>query len=330
MINNNSPVRGLVEGALSAALMGLFVLLGLYIPLLLPISSLLFPIPLILMVYRNGLKKAVMSLVVAYLLLLMLFPDPLTVTVLVIQFGLMGLLLGLLFKNHVSAGKSIAIGTLAAACLTLIILGFTLLIMGVNPLQLEEQLELIVEESIAYYEETDMLTEVDTAELRETVYGTMRMLALLAPGILIISSMLSTLLTYLLSRAVMVRMNKDIPPLPPFSRWTYPWYTVWGVIVGLGLTLIGDRYEFVLIATVGKNMLYVFGVSFLLLGLSVAAYYYKKLQISPWIKLIFVFLLAMWPFTPFLLIGVGVMDPLLDVRRINNNTDSGDKGEYKH
>lgn len=316
-VSNNTPTRGLVEGAFFAAIAVVIAAIGLYLPWLLFITGLLFPIPMVVMVFRNGLKRALMSLTVCFLLLLILYPEPVSVSLLIIQFGPLGLLIGLLFKNGVSAGKSIVIGAITAACLTLVVITFTALITGINPFNIEEQIQTTLDSSIDFYEEAGMLKNVDVDELRETMQQSINMMSLLLPGILIIGAMLSTMLTYFIARAVMSRLGYSIVKMPPFSEWTFPWYTVWGIIIGLGLTLIGDRYEINLMATMGKNILYIFGISFILLGVSVATYYYKRLPLATWIKLIFIFLLALWPFTPFLLMGVGIIDPLMDIRKLN-------------
>ena len=319
-MTNTKSTRALVEGSFLAALSVLIAAIGLYLPWVFFATGLLFPLPLILMVYRHGFKKGIMSLVVTCVLLLMLYPDPFSVMLLMIQLGPVALVLGLLFKNQVSAGKSIIIGTIMAATLTVVVMGLMMLLLSINPFDITDNLQSIMEKSQQFYQDTGLLNGIDANEIQEVMQSTAYVITLLLPAILITSAMISTLLTYLLARAVMVRLNCSVSPLAGFSRWTYPWYTLWGLIVGLALTLIGDSYEIAIISQIGKNILYIFGIAFMILGLSVAVYYYKKITWHKVIKIILVILLIIWPYTPFVLVIIGILDPLLDTRKLNSNS----------
>ncbi|MBM7856101.1 uncharacterized protein YybS (DUF2232 family) [Desulfohalotomaculum tongense] len=321
MTSNNSS-RSIVEGALFAALTAVIALAGFFIPPLLVVVGVLIPLPLTLMVYRQGLKKGFLSLVTAYILLLILFTEPLSVTALIMQSAPLGLLLGLLFKNKISAGKSIAACTAASAVLTFTVLIFIGLLTGISLSDIENQAQMAVEQSLQFYHNAGLLKNVDADEMQKSMKQTLHLMTILLPGILIIGAVFSSVITYLLSRAVLKRLKYSVVPLPAFSRWTFPWYTLWALVIGLALTIAGDRYQLQTMATAGKNILYVSGMLFMVLGISVATYYYKKLPLHPAIKLMLLFFAVIWPFTPAVLLGIGVIDPLLDMRRINRQQDT--------
>ncbi|MEG6617250.1 YybS family protein [Peptococcaceae bacterium 1198_IL3148] len=309
--------RGLVEGALLAALTVVLVAMGFFIPWLFFISSILFPVPIILMIYRQGLKKGFLSLITAYFLLLMLYPDPISITIFFMQFSPLGVLFGLLFKNRVSAGKSIFAGTVLAAVLTFVSIGLVIMLTGISTGELESQLKGEINHSMDLYQDINNLSDSEAEEMRQIMEDFIDTMLLLLPSILIIGAMFSTLISYIISRTVLVRLNHDVLPLPPFSHWTYPWYTVWGIIIGLAMMIIGDRYDYTTVATLGKNILYVFSFAFLLLGISVLAFYYKRAPISKGLKWLLIFLAILLPLTPYLVVVMGVLDPLLDIRKLN-------------
>lgn len=318
---DSNETRSLIEGALFAVLTLLIIAIGLYIPMLFFITSMLIPVPTIVMVCRHGFKKALMSLIVAFTLLFMLYADPIIISMLFIQFGPIGLLLGLLFKNQVSAGKTVIAGTITAALITVVVLLLTSTITGINLLSIENQLNDAFEESIKLYQDAGLIKDEATLnEMKQNMETTSRTVALLLPGTLVLSAMFSTLITYFLARAVLIRLKYSVTAVPAFSEWMFPWYTLWGIVIGLALMLFGDRFAYDVIAAIGKNILYVFGMCFLVLGISVAAYYYKRLPIHNVIKIILVVVLILWPFTPLLLLIVGIMDPLVDLRRLNSKT----------
>ncbi|MCL0080925.1 YybS family protein [Peptococcaceae bacterium] len=316
-MTNTKATRALVEGAFLAALAVLIAAVGLYLPWLFFVTALLFPVPLILMVYRHGLKKGIMSLLVTGVLLLMLYPDPLSITLLMVQLGPVALVLGWLFRNQVSAGKSIVVAAITAALLMVLVTGLMALLLGINPFEITEHLHAAKEASKQFYQDAGFLKDEQAQKFQEVINNMISTVVLLLPGILISSAMISTLLTYLLARAIMVRLHCSVPVLASFSQWTYPWYTLWGVIAGLILILVGDAYALEIITQIGQNLLYIFGIALMLLGLSVAVYYYKKITWPKVIKIILVILLVMWPYTPFILAIVGMLDAVMDIRQLN-------------
>ncbi len=317
MTTHSEETRSLLEGAFFAALTVIITVIGLYMPVLFLITGMITPIPTAVMVYRHGLKKGVLSLTVAFMLLFILYADPITITVLLIQFGPIGLLFGLLFKNQVSSGKSIAAAAAVSALLTLVVIMLTSALTGVDLLSIENQLSEAFEESIQFYQRTGMFDDAAINEMKQSMKTTLHTLTVLLPGILAMSAMFSALITYFLTRAVLTRLKYSTPPMPVFSEWAFPWYTLWGVIVGLTLMLIGDRFGYSGFSIVGKNLLYILGICFSVIGLAVAVYYFKRLRLSKILKGIMVVLLILWPFTPFLLLIIGVLDPLIDFRRLN-------------
>ncbi|MBO8137144.1 MAG: YybS family protein [Desulfotomaculum sp.] len=313
----NYSTRSTVEGALFAALTAIIAVIGFYIPVLLFITGVLLPLPLTLVVYRHGLKKGILTLAVSYILLLILYSEPLSVTALMIQFAPLGLLLGLLFKNKITAGKSITACSIVSAFLTFIIIILTALLTGVELNYLETQMRSAVDESLEFYKDAGLLKNIDEQEYKQSMQRTLHVISILFPGILTIGAVMSSIITYLLARAVLKRLDHEVVPLPSFSCWTFPWYSLWSLVIGLALTLLGDRYQLETTAVIGKNILYVSCIIFIMLGISVVTYYYKKIPLHPLFKLILLLFAVIWPFTPVLLLGIGVIDPLIDIRRIN-------------
>ena len=320
MTTHSKETRSLLEGAFFAALTAIITVSGLYMPLLFAVTGMLTPVPTAVMVYRHGLKKGVLSLAVAFILLFILYSEPITITILLIQFGPIGLLFGLLFKNQVGSGKSIAAAAAVSALLSVVVMLLTSALTGVDLLSIENQLSEAFEESIQFYQHTGMFNDAAINEMKQSMETTLHTVAILLPGILVMSAVFSALITYFLTRAVLIRLKYSLPPMPVFSKWAFPWYTLWGVIVGLALMLIGDRFGYSGISIVGKNLLYILGIGFGVLGLAVTVYYFKRLPLSRFFKAILIVLLILWPFTPFLLVIIGVLDPLIDFRRLNNKS----------
>jgi hypothetical protein len=114
-------------------------------------------------------------------------------------------------------------------------------------------------------------------------------------------------------------MHFELTPLPAFSRLSVPWYIIWGLITGLGLTLAGDFLSIPLAGKIGKNILFILFYVYLVLGASVAVYYYRIIKLARPIKLALLALgLVYLPFSVSLFLILGVADPLINLRQLPN------------
>jgi len=139
----------------------------------------------------------------------------------------------------------------------------------------------------------------------------------LIPGVLVFGSLVSSCINYLLARQVLSRLGYRLQAIPPFRTWQLPWYSVWGIIAGLGLALAGDFWGQSLLVAIGQNIIYVYLPILLVTGLSVAVYYYYKVPISATWKMLLVFVaLINLPLTVIALILLGTFDPLFNYRKL--------------
>ncbi|HHW43175.1 MAG TPA: YybS family protein [Desulfotomaculum sp.] len=309
--------RALVEGAFFAALTVIIALIGLYLPPLFFVTVLFTPLPLALAVRRHNLKTGAMAMVVAGLLLFMLAGRPVTVLLLMIQTGPLGLLLGLLFKNRVRAGPGLALAAAAAVLLTLTGFGVAFGLTGINPLVVGPEMRGVMEQVLQWYQERGLVDANAARELRYMMDEGIRLVSILLPANLVVWSLVSVFITYAAAQRLFHRMGYPVAALPPFNRWRYPWYMLWGLILGLGLVIAGDTPGYGGLSTAGKNILYVSGFLYLVQGLSVAAYYYGRWPLSRMVKLLLLAMLVLyWPFVTVALVTLGVLDSIWNIRRI--------------
>lgn len=323
---SESNHQALVEGAFFAALTTIIALVGLYMPPLYILTSLLTPLPLAVVVRRRDLKTGFMAMLVAGALLFMLFGRPVAVVLLIIQMGPLGLLLGLLFKNYVSAGFSVVIAGLFSAVLLVASLFFSFWLTGINPFIMGPEMAQAMDHVINTYKQAGILDQAGEKEARLLIENFIRYMNLLLPGILVMSSIISTFVTYLINRQVLLRLGYNVPALPPFSRWRFPWYSIWGIILGLSLVLAGDSPGRTLMSATGKNLLLVVGFIYTILGLSVASYFIKGWKIARPVKIIMVVMAFLYlPFMFSVLLTLGVLDTLVNTRRLSENDEEEGK-----
>lgn len=309
--------RALTEGALFAAITVVLGLLGLYFPFFFFISIIVMPLPLAVLVRRHDLRLATMALLVASVLLFILAGRPLSVFLLVLQTGPMGLLLGLLFKNGVPSGVSVVAATIMAAGLTVLSFLTAFFVTGVNPFVMGNEMFRTMDETIKWYQSMGWVDNVSAEELKAAMEQSARLVVMLLPANLMIWSGISAYLTYLSGVLVFKRLGYSVKPIPPFSRWRFPWHLVWGIIAGLSLMLLGDERGLASVSDVGKNILYIIVFIYFIQGLSVLTFFLKNWKIAKFLKFtIVVIFFLYWPFALSVLFTMGLMEPFLNVRRL--------------
>lgn len=321
---SSNKTRALTEGAFLATLAAILGLMGLYIPPLYFLTSLLVPLPLAVLVKRHDLVTGLLALVVTTFLLFIFFGEPFTVLIMMIQFGPLGLLFGILFKNHVPAGPSIAAGSILAAFLAVITIAMTFWITGINPFAMGQEMRQSMEQATSWYARAGIVDAEGEQQLREFTEQMIRLVPIFLPGSLVVWALISTLLTYLVTRAVLIRLNYSVPPVPPFSQWRYPWYSLWGMILGLGLVLVGDQWDLTVVGNIGTNILYIFAFVFFILGLSVITFFMKRWRVMPLVKVIIAIVALLY--LPFFGLGImimGMLDPVLNGRRLPITEEKG-------
>jgi len=299
---------------------GLVVTIGLaavYLPVVYFPATVFLPVPVILQVLRKDIRYGISSLAMAGIILFILIPQPVAVFVLIIHYGFLGILYGLLFKNNVFSGGVIVVGLLGAVALALLSAGLSYAFTGSNPFALSMETRQAAEEWLTANRQAGTFNELPTEWQEIFDENIINIFELLIPGQYLVTSGLSSAATYFLARAFLRRGNFPLPPEPAFTRMSFPWYSIWGLIAGLGLALAGDQFSLQLATKLGKNILFIAFYAYLVLGLSVTVYFYRKIKFAPLIKVFLVFLALIYlPFSTMLVLLLGVTDPLVNFRRL--------------
>ncbi|MBE3586751.1 YybS family protein [Desulfofundulus thermocisternus] len=314
----------LVEGAIFASLTAVIAHLGLLVPPLFPLISVVIPLPLAVLVKKRDLVTGALALVVAAVLLLVFYGRPVTVMMLLIQLGPLGLLLGLLFKNRVRAGLAVAMAAGIAVILNVITLLSGFWFLGINPLAAGSGIYGDIEQLLAFYQHQGLIEPGMEDEIRHLLQEMVQLMTLLFPANLVLWSLVSTTITYYLGQVVLQRLGYVVETLPPFRQWQIPWYFVWIVITGLLLFLTGDALNKQSVAAAGKNLVYLGAFLYLVAGLSVLGFYFDRFQLSRAVRLILtVVLIVYWPFTVVALTILGLVDSLLNIRQAAQHRKKG-------
>jgi uncharacterized protein YybS (DUF2232 family) len=309
-----NKTRALAEWAFFTAMAILFVLAGLYVPFLSILATVVFPLPFILLVLRLDTRYAVLSMVAAGACLSFGASGQTPALLMLLPTGLLGILYGLLFKNRVSPGGSIFAGLAGAAVLTLLSALLLDIITGMKLFTLDQDSRLFIEQWLGANSKVSAFGDMPQEKLNQYFTG---LFELFIPGQCIVASSVTAVLSYFTARILLRRMQFELAPFPALSRLSAPWYIIWGLITGLGMTLAGDFLSIPLAGKIGKNILFVLFYVYLVLGASVAVYFYRIIKLARPIKLVFLVLgLIYLPISVSLFLILGVADPLLNLRQL--------------
>lgn len=316
MLTGNKT-RALSEWAFFTFLEILLVLAGLYVPFLGFLVTIVFPLPVILLILQLDARYAGLSLVVAGTCLFVLVPEQTAALLMLIPVGLLGILYGLLFKNQVSSGVSICAGMALSAVLTLLSALMIDVFTGIKLFTLDQDSRLFVEQWLAANSSVSVFGDLPPEMQGDLNQNIASLFELFIPGQYIVASAVAAVLSYFAARAVLRRRQFELPPVPPFSRIFVPWYVIWGLITGLGLTLAGDFLSIPPAGKIGKNILFVLFYFHLVLGVSVAAYFFRNVKMPrPFKWAFFVLGLIYLPFSVSVCLLLGIIDPLINMRQL--------------
>lgn len=295
-----------------------------FIPLVSVIAVLIIPVSLAVLVRRQDLRYGLFSILLMVAVITVVTAKLQLALLLAMQTGPLGILLGLLFKNHVPSGRAL-VATVAfslAVSLGTLLAGY--LVTGASPLALNERQRYVFNQErrliSQMFGQDGPAGELDPGTIKELEMVIDRVEAfwpVLAVSSALIWFMVVGLVTYGLSRRLMIRFGYSVPAAVLFSRWRLPWYVIWGGITGLALLLGGDHLGSQGLAAAGKVILWVTGFIFSVIGASVHAFYLQRWKVARIFKLLGLVLAIVYlPVAAGVLATTGVIDSIWNIRRL--------------
>lgn len=319
MEHHQSRTLPMVEGAFMACIAAILALAGIYIPVLSIFTNFVWTVPIILIIVRYGPVRGLTAFAVAILIIIVTY-SPLAAFFHLIQFGGLTMTYGYAFHKKISPGLTLAAGAVVAAIS--MVLGFYLafLVTGLNTINMAEQMKEAIEPSMEllrgmnYFARTGLSEEAVRAQFITAI----DLMNLVIPGLLALSGLTTAVINYVAAQKILNRLKTPIPSLPPFRFWRLPWWTVWGLLVGLGFNILGSYTGNPVYSNLAANILLIYYFILTFMGLAVANYYInERLQGALMYRvMLFAFLFLFMQLVTMILAIVGLFDMLFDYRRL--------------
>jgi len=309
------PTRSIVEGAFLSAITVILFLASLYIPLFGTLISFLCPLPIIILCLRHNIKVAILSLVIAFLLISLL-AGPFQAMIAILGFGTLGMALGIAIKKRYSLLEIILIGSLVSFVSKIFLMVIGLWLMDVNPLLLSlDQIDKSINQSLSFYQNMGLSPEQADA-FKNSLLQSLELIRIAFPAMLVIASVFDTLINYWVSGKILKRFGYHLESFVPFYEWRANRSFFWSYLFGLFILIINAQYNLAILQRIGVNIQILFSIVFLITGLSVTSYilhYYKINPIFSWIIYIIIFI---QPVLSLVATWIGIMDVWIDFRKL--------------
>ncbi|MBR1759746.1 MAG: YybS family protein [Schwartzia sp.] len=306
-------VASMTESGLLAAVTVVMALIGVYVPILGTVAILLWPLPILVLIVRHGLRWGVMAVAVAGVLTALLM-EPAVSLRLALAFAPGGIALGLGFRREWSPVRTLVTGIACSMAAKLAALALLFALTGVEPFSVQfDMMEQSFDTTAKMYRSFGM-SEAQIEESRTILAQNLALVRLLLPLIVVTMGLMDTTINYLVGATVLRRLGHDVRTLPPFAEWRLP--SVFVYLFGFSLVgaYWGSTRNITLLYQASLNLSMLATIAGLVEGLSVYTYASRHFHWPKFLAMVFLGFMMLNGFLLRLLCLVGLFDMVLDYR----------------
>lgn len=310
-MTRSNNTRMLVESAFLVAISTLFCILDAYMP----VFAFVYPLPVVVLVVRRGLRAGIWATVITVALTGM-FVGPFQGLLVFTKIGIIGITLAECIRKQYSPVTTLAITSVAVAVSIAFTIGVNLIIGGFNIAELWDMMASATDSAIELYRRMG-LSESEIARMEEYLSQFVEMARILLPASMLVTVVAVAGFNYLMARLILRKLGYKLVEFEPFSKWRLSWHYGWGYIAGLALAFIGQLQGIPLVLNIGTNVASVFSIVFAVQGAAVVWFFFEKYRVpkvARWLLMIFI---VLNPTFLQMLSWLGVFDAWLDFRKLS-------------
>ncbi|MFZ7804608.1 YybS family protein [Bacillus thuringiensis] len=263
----------ITEGAALLAIYAILLLISMYVPILGTVVTFALPLPFILLTIRHKLSNVVVIFVAA-LFVTIIVSQPMNL-VKTIMFGLIGIVLGYMYKTRKKPVEILIAGTLAY------LIGFVLIYVASIKffnIDIMKQMQSVFSESMVQSEKiVSAIGMPISKEQKELLTQMNDILQSLFPSILVLVSVCFSWITVIISGSVLKKLKHDIIPWPKFKDLQLPKSIVWYYVIFILLATFIKVDPTSYLHMVFSNLYVIFALLLVLQGLTFISFLaYRK------------------------------------------------------
>ncbi len=295
------------------AILSLTLLIVALIPFVGPVVIIMTPLPIIYFFSRLGRVRGLAALAVAFIIafvLISLLGHHANISVLS-MIGFTGVMLSEVLDRRYSIEKTF---TIASLVLFFCGAGFVLhsaFVSGIAPWRVVElYIGGIIAENLRLYEQLNVTAE-QIALIRENAPQIIGFFTIIFPALALSGAVLTVWLNLLAARSLLRRDAGEFPDFGDLSLWKAPERLVWLLIAAGGMMLLPID----IIDSVGLNILIGCCLIYLLQGLAIVGFFFKRKRAPLLLRWLFYTLIAVQQYMVILVIAFGLFDIWVDFRK---------------
>lgn len=263
----------ITEGAALLAIYAILLLISMYVPILGTVVTFALPLPFILLTIRHKLSN-VLVIFVAALFVTIIVSQPMNL-VKTTMFGLIGIVLGYMYKTRKKPVEILIAGTLAY------LIGFVLIYVASIKffnIDIMKQMQSVFSESMVQSEKiVSAIGMPISKEQKELLTQMNDILQSLFPSILVLVSVCFSWITVIISGSVLKKLKHDIIPWPKFKDLQLPKSIVWYYVIFILLATFIKVDPTSYLHMVFSNLYVIFALLLVLQGLTFISFLaYRK------------------------------------------------------
>ncbi|MBE0556504.1 MAG: YybS family protein [Proteobacteria bacterium] len=301
---------GMIRGI---AVLSLTLLIVALIPFVGPVVIVMTPLPIIFFFSRLGRARGLAALAVAFIIvsgLLSLLGHRANIAVLS-MIGFTGVMLSEVLQRRYSIEKTFIIASLALFFCGVGFVLYAALLSGTPPWRIVElYIGGIITENLRLYEQLDISAD-QIALVRENAQQIAGFFTVIFPALALSGAVLTVWLNVLSARSLLRRHAEEFPDFGDLSLWKAPDRLVWLLIAAGGMMLVPID----VVDSVGLNILIVCCLIYLLQGLAIVGFFFKRKRVPLLFRWLFYMLIAVQQYMVILVIAFGLFDIWVDFRK---------------
>ena len=171
-----------------------------------------------------------------------------------------------------------------------------------------------ISEALKYYRQSDSISADALTMLETTFYQMKIILPLIMPSILAGFGLFTVWFSMVTGNVILNKLS-GVSPWPKYQLWKLPERLIWVVIIGAALALL----PFNSIKIFGINLLIFLSLIYCFQGLAIVSFYLHKWNVPIFLRSFFYVIVVFQSFGTILLLGFGLADVWLDLRKLNKS-----------
>lgn len=258
----------ITEGAALLAIYAMLLLISMYVPILGTVVTFALPLPFILLTIRYRLSNAFVIFTAA-LFITVIVSQPMNL-VKTTMFGLIGIVLGYMYKKRKKPVEILMAGTLAYLIGIMLIYVASIKFFNID---LMKKMQNMFNESMAQSEKIVNAAGMPISEEQKELFTQFNdVLQTLFPSLLVMVSVCFSWITVMISGSVLRKLKHDVMPWPKFKDIQLPKSIVWYYVIFILLSTFIKVEPTSYLHMVFSNLYVIFALLLVLQGLTFIAF----------------------------------------------------------